>query len=278
MRARQIKPGFYKNEILASTSPYARLLFAGLWMLADRAGRLEDRPLRIRGELFPYEVIDVDALLCELSNAGPPNGQPELIFRYQFEDANYIQIVNFEKHQNPHVKEAPSTIPAPESPGASMVRAGERHIRATLTPSSLTPDSPLLKKDSCPPAVDDQGFKQFWDAYPKTKKKKKQDALKAWKSTKKIRPSLEILLESVHRHCKTFDWEKEGGQYIPLPATYLRSGCWDDDLAVFTGRSSDPVCTKCLVHPPSVDPPSQFCPGCLEGILADADREGVRVE
>ena len=46
-RARNIKPGFFANENLAECDPLARLLFAGLWCLADREGRLEDRPKRI---------------------------------------------------------------------------------------------------------------------------------------------------------------------------------------------------------------------------------------
>ena len=69
-RARNIKPGFYKNEDLAECSPWARLIFPGLWMLADREGRMEDRPKRIKGELLPYDSIDVDPLLEELARWG----------------------------------------------------------------------------------------------------------------------------------------------------------------------------------------------------------------
>ena len=50
-RARNIKPGFFKNEDLAECSPWARLCFAGLWTLADREGRLEDRANVIQDEL-----------------------------------------------------------------------------------------------------------------------------------------------------------------------------------------------------------------------------------
>ena len=66
MRARNIKPGFFKNEDLAECSPWARLCFAGLWTLADRDGRLEDRPKRIKAELFAFDAVDVDPLLGEL--------------------------------------------------------------------------------------------------------------------------------------------------------------------------------------------------------------------
>lgn len=46
--ARNIKPGFFTNDVLAACDQLARLLFAGLWTVADRAGRLEDRPKRIK--------------------------------------------------------------------------------------------------------------------------------------------------------------------------------------------------------------------------------------
>ena len=52
-RARNIKPGFFKNELLAEMPPETRLLFMGLWCLADREGRFEDRPKKIKMELFP---------------------------------------------------------------------------------------------------------------------------------------------------------------------------------------------------------------------------------
>jgi hypothetical protein len=70
VRARIIKPGFYANEQLAECSLLARFIFPGLWMLADRRGRLEDRPKRIKATLLPYDDGNVDELLDELANAG----------------------------------------------------------------------------------------------------------------------------------------------------------------------------------------------------------------
>jgi hypothetical protein len=65
-RTRSLKPSFFKNEHLAECEPMARLLFAGLWTLADSQGRLECRPLRIKAELFPYDNCDIVALLGQL--------------------------------------------------------------------------------------------------------------------------------------------------------------------------------------------------------------------
>lgn len=83
----------------------ARLLFIGLWTIADKAGRLEDRPLRIKAQLFPYEAIDTDALLNELQTL-------DVLDRYTVDNKGYIQITNFAKHQKPHPKEMESTLPA----------------------------------------------------------------------------------------------------------------------------------------------------------------------
>ena len=52
-RARNIKPGFFLNEELVELPFSTRLLFIGLWTLADRDGRMEDKPKRIKMSLFP---------------------------------------------------------------------------------------------------------------------------------------------------------------------------------------------------------------------------------
>lgn len=107
MRARNIKPSFFTNDILAECEPLARILFAGLWTVSDREGRLEDRPKKIKAEVLPYDNCDADSLLQQLSTKG-------FILRYESDGCKYIQINRFVKHQNPHHMEIPSQIPAPE--------------------------------------------------------------------------------------------------------------------------------------------------------------------
>lgn len=109
-RARNIKPSFFTNEQLAECSMEARLLFIGLWTLADREGRLEDRPKKIRVEVFPYDLCDCEPLLAQLH-------AQKFIVRYEIDGSRYIAIPNFTKHQSPHKQEKPSTIPAPDSNG-----------------------------------------------------------------------------------------------------------------------------------------------------------------
>src|SRR5262245_30405038 len=105
-RTRSIKPGFFINEELAELPCEARLLFIGLWTIADREGRLEDRPRKIKAEVFPYDDCDVDGLLGLLEGK-------DFVNRYRVDGQSYIEIRNFVKHQKPHPKEAPSNVPAP---------------------------------------------------------------------------------------------------------------------------------------------------------------------
>lgn len=70
-------------------------------------------------------------------------------------------------------------------------------------------------------------FDLFWENYPKHKAK--LDALKAWKQTENIRPPIEKILAAINIQEQSHDWVRDGGQWIPYPATWLRKGCWDDE-------------------------------------------------
>jgi 2'-5' RNA ligase len=73
-------------------------------------------------------------------------------------------------------------------------------------------------------------FQVFWEVWPK--RCAKADARKAWAQTKDIRPELTNLLSAVKAACKTEAWMKDGGKYIPHPATWLRGERWEDELEV----------------------------------------------
>lgn len=158
-RARNVKPGLFKNEILGVADPLYTLLFEGLWLLADREGRLEDRPVRIKGELFPYrDGLDVNAMLNWLEQNG-------FIRRYSSNGLALIQIIAFAKHQTPHGTEKDSELPddsgkyTVHTRGKNGYATGEVSLvdRAlTVNPPStnaLTPDSGFLIPDSLTPTT-----------------------------------------------------------------------------------------------------------------------------
>ncbi len=174
-RARNIKPAIMDNDDLAELAPLTRLLFIYLWMLADREGRLEDRPKRIAAQALPFDRnADAGAMLDDLAAAG-------FICRYRVDGTAIIQITNFAKHQNPHPREAPSLLPSYQgntqaTPRQDQGNAKDMPSRAdslipdSLIPDSLIPDSPLSDsgqeraqqaaenppaEDANPPAVQD---------------------------------------------------------------------------------------------------------------------------
>jgi DnaD/phage-associated family protein len=156
-RSRNIKPGFFLNDKLAEIEPIGRLLFAGLWTIADREGRLEDRSRKIKAEILPYDECNVDEILQELHEKG-------FILRYEVNGERYIWIRNFQKHQNPHKKETSSVIPPPTSEEGqvfypeSMGNSGALPEKTNMSPAdslklipdslNLIPDSPQTTADS----------------------------------------------------------------------------------------------------------------------------------
>ena len=258
MRSRNIKPGFYANEDLAECSLWARFIFPGLWMMADREGRLEYRPKKIKGELLRFDNQDVAPLLDELQALG-------FILIYEANGAKFIQVNKFLDHQNPHHREAESVIPPPQSLGLTQVG---NTIKPEALPTSddddseaiprqaqgkpesegtseggaagLIPDSGFLipdsnKKPSSPKAGD--GFEKFWSAWPKTDRKAgKAKCAEKWAKAKLEPVATEIIEHVEASKISNRQW-RDG--YEPAPMTYLNQRRWEDGTPV-NGTDRDP--------------------------------------
>lgn len=159
-RIRTIKPEFFLDEDVSDLHPLTRLLFIGLWCLSDKAGRLEDRPQRIKVQIIPYDDFNIDDALDDLHSKN-------FIIRYAVDDKKLIQIRSFEKHQRITGKEAQTislypepTCEAPEKhprnnretpekhPGAQERKGKERNIKEL----SLNPNPPV--DNSAPPTTE----------------------------------------------------------------------------------------------------------------------------
>lgn len=136
-RARNIKPGFFVNDALLELDFGTRLLFIGLWTMADKSGRMEDRPKKIKIGVFPVDNVDITVMLQSLHASG-------FIKRYEINGMQYIQIVNWEKHQRPHHTEKASEIP--DENGVLTVKSPLHNESPPLDnhqnpPDSLIPDT-----------------------------------------------------------------------------------------------------------------------------------------
>ena len=106
-RARNIKPAFFDNDELADNDPLGRLLFIGLWTIADCNGNLEWRTKRVKKQLLAYDDCCIDSLAINLDKSG-------FVRFYSDGDKLYLNVINFEKHQNPHKNEKSKGTEIPE--------------------------------------------------------------------------------------------------------------------------------------------------------------------
>lgn len=220
-RIRTIKPDFFANEQVGAVSYQWRLLFIGLWTHADREGRLQDRPQRLKALLFPYDDLDVNEGLESLSRVG-------LITRYDAEGMKLIEVPTFTEHQQPHIKEAASVLPPPNGSrgkvGASTVLAAQEG-KGTDQEGKGTSTHALRAR-----------FDVFWQAYPK--KVGKDAALKEWLKRSPDAELLEVMLATLAAQRASAQWRKDGGEFIPHPRTWLHQGRWQDEVRQASERPS----------------------------------------
>ncbi|TCB16097.1 hypothetical protein [Acinetobacter sp. ANC 5045] len=105
-RARNIKPSFFTNDELSELEPLARILFIGMWTIADFKGCFEYKPKRLKVQILPYDDCNIEQLVSSLDKSG-------FISIYSVQGQRYIKVINFGKHQNPHKneREGGSSIP-----------------------------------------------------------------------------------------------------------------------------------------------------------------------
>jgi hypothetical protein len=139
-RSRNIKPGLFMNEVLGDKDPILTLLFIGLWTLADREGKLEFRPARIKAQIFPYrESLDINGYLTELASL-------EFVDIYTANNQQILRIKNFKKHQSPHKTEKQSDLPDDPENHKQNQHVEKLTVKTPLSndtnrPDSLIPDS-----------------------------------------------------------------------------------------------------------------------------------------
>ena len=245
-RSRNIKPAFFENELLGELPALDRLAFIAMWTIADFKGCFEYRPKRLKLKLLPYDDCDIEKIVGRLEQSG-------FLKKYSIAENDYIKIINFSVHQNPHIKEktAGSKIPdidVMNKPVLAPNKNGTNHTDSLLLiPDSLKPHPDNLKKIGNGlifGSIDDldiqpfdmtnvmniedlipiQDFEIFWTNYPR--KTNKEDAKIAWLKTK---PDLSIVLQALEWQKESDQWFKNGGQYIPSPLNYIMKHRWTDE-------------------------------------------------
>lgn len=226
-RIRTIKPEFPQSESMGRVSRDARLCFIMLWTIADDAGRLRGNSRMLASLLFPYDDDAkklIDRWLAELE-------RERCVTRYEVDGDSYLQVNGWAKHQKID-KPSPSKIVAPPC-ALERSRGFESNREDSLGDQGrdqgeegTTPAAPQRVTPPAKPSAD--GFDAFYASYPR--KVKPRDARKAWD---KLKPDAELqarILSAIAAQKLTQQWLKDGGQFIPYPATWLNDGEWDNEV------------------------------------------------
>ena len=124
-----------------------------------------------------------------------------------------------EIRQEPEPEPAPPVLPAEKKPAKES---------EDIAPTWETATTEKEKR-----------FCRFWDSYPR-----KVGKLKVWKLWDRMNYSEDLtgrMIEAVEKQRNSYEWKKNGGQYIPHPLTWLNRGGWDDEIGEETGYGTGQV-------------------------------------
>jgi hypothetical protein len=91
-RIRSIKPDYWTDEKIVEVAMPVRLFFIGTWNFADDFGNLARSPQKLKMQIFPADVIDVEPLIVSLITHG-------LLTEYSVNGQRFLHINGFKKHQ-----------------------------------------------------------------------------------------------------------------------------------------------------------------------------------
>lgn len=222
MPNRNIKESALISEDLSNLSNGAERLFWRLILVADDFGRFDASPPVVKARCFPTMV---DSLRTNEVERWMTELEPSLVRFYLVNGRRYGFFLNWEKHQQRRAKY--SKFPDPPAldstceqlPADALVTETDTEKRNRDTGNG----GPPRRGGSDPP-----GFSEFWTAYPKHVARK--DAVAAWQ---KIEPPEELrvkILAAIGAQKKSNQWLKDGGLYIPYPASWLNARRWEDEV------------------------------------------------
>jgi hypothetical protein len=256
-RIRTVKPEYWSSpDTAACDDPWARLLFIAMWNWADDNGRGTANPKELAGFAFPnddkIEPADVRRMLGGIRRAFG-------VDFYRVDGRPYYSIASWDRHQkidkrgqgkHPGPEQGEPWDPDPTSP-PDLRRSGDRSVapESSEEPAEPSPSPRWVpgagteeqgNRGTTPSAADasgeraprhatatdmDAGFTEFYAAYPR--KKEPQDALKAWRQTRRKGVPAARLVEAAKQYAQQCAGKET--QFLKYPASWLRAGAYDSE-------------------------------------------------
>lgn len=220
MPNRIIKESIAKSEKVNGLTDFQFRLWVHLIIYVDDFGRGDARPAVIKGTCFPFRDRltnkDIEKGLADLASAG-------CVGLYTVDGKPYLYFPNWEQHQRVRTKVSKCPAPAEkdicQQSAAICGNSPQDAARIQNTESRIqNPESRTIAQ------AREADFDTFWSAYPRHEGKDK-----AQKAFTKVTVPLETLLSAIEKQKKSEQWTKDGGQYIPHPATWLNGKRWEDE-------------------------------------------------
>lgn len=223
-------------------SPTSWQVFGWILLNATRS----KRKLIVGGQVFQLEPGDYVSSVASLSEALRLSTKQirtalslleklEILAIKGTNKGSVFSLVNWERYQDEGQAEGQAEGKQRANSGQAKgkpLKEQEREKERILINTPLTPQGELVQgKPARVKAEYPADFEGFWKLYPR--KNGKDAALRAWKTKKREGrlPALSVLADAIEAAKRTDQWQRDGGQYIPHPATWLNQGRWMDESA-----------------------------------------------
>lgn len=204
----------------------ARLTFIGLLNFCDDNGIHTVSSKRLKMEVYPsdpFSDIQVNEWMSELISHG-------LVKCYSVGEHQYWWVTGWHKHQR--IDKPTYRHPLPDGSFNRMFSESDRLLLDEYSPSPRVRSRKESKGEETNRNESEEKFDMFWLAYPN--KIAKPAAIKAW-GKEKINGEFPQLMDALEKHKLTEKWQKDGGKYIPNPATWINQRRWEDEIGGSNG-------------------------------------------
>jgi len=246
MPIRLIREGILTSERVDQLDAPAEVFYRRLMSKVDDHGLFDARPSILRASLYPLRVdrvreADISRWIAACEKAG-------LIALYQHDGKPYMQMLDTRWTARSEPK-----YPLPSAHGSAPLKTTENSGEQLKTTAPVF-GVVVVDGDASSAGRPGGGFDEFYAAYPK--KVKPRDARKAWDKLKPDAALRLTILKAIEAQKRTEQWQKDGGQFIPYPASWLNSESWLNETQVetFEAGSSEAEKTAAYLESQRIEP------------------------